>query len=277
MTSAIASTNTLDLSPFAPSIQARREHRVSQSIRLAAVTDRSEDITFTTKEGDTVTLSLDQSTTAVYGRDGRISQIRQYVADADGAQTVEESLSGETREWFGIESSREFNLSVEGDLSREEITDIRKALRRIHHLMGGTFGVQDASTPGASGLAGLDTLDGIAVDIQESRFIMAARSTRVSALTYGTDAQDTSVPDALATSEKPAWQTVAEKAVGMVEETGIPSPHFARPLEHLFRHWAGVMRRRHRAFEPMVRMTANTVFEQLGIRPRHGVQGAVGG
>jgi len=189
MTSAIASANTLDLSPFPPSIPAGQERRVSESIRLAAVTDRSEDITFTTRDGDTVTLFMDQSTAALYGRDGRISQIRQLAADADGVQTVDERLAGETREWFGIESSREFTLSVEGDLSREEIQDIRKALRRIHQLVGSTFDAQNASIRRGPSLTGLDTLSGIAVDIQESRVIMAARTTRASTLAYGTGGQ----------------------------------------------------------------------------------------
>jgi hypothetical protein len=267
MTTAIASTKTPELYPFIPSQTAGREIQVSESIRFAALTERRQDITLRTKEGDIVTLSMDQETVAVYSRDGRLSLNQQYAEATDGDQISYESLAGETREWFGIESSREFSLTIEGDLSREEMRDIRKALHRIHQMMGRAFGVDAVAEPRRSGLAGLDTLAGIEVDIQKSRTILAARATSVSALTYGADGQTAQAPHQVSTPERLSWQAAANEAVGIVEETGIESKHFVEPLRGLFRHWAGKMRRHHRAFEPMVRMMAKSVFDQLQIMP----------
>jgi hypothetical protein len=261
MTSSIPSANMLGQPSFTPFNIAGQEVRVSESIHLAAVAERSQDITLTTKEGDTVTLSLDQSTVAVYGRDGRWSQMQQSAENSAGERIDAESLALETREWFGRESSREFTLSVEGDLSAAEKRDIRKALQRIHHLMGHAFSADSA----VATMFGLDTLRGIALERQESRIILAARSTSVAALTYGADGEATSAADTTATSERQIWQTAADEAVGMVKATGIAAPHFADPLRHLFRHWAGQMRRQHRALEPMARMMADSVFAQLGI------------
>ena len=271
MTPAISATNTLVRSLDCPAPFACQEFRCSASIRLIAVTDHTQDITLTTKEGDTVTLSLDQSAVAVYGRDGRFSQVRQYAGEQAGDQMVYQYLSGDTREWFGMQSSRELTLSIEGDLSREETQDIHQALQRIHQLMGQTFGAQSASISRVSSLAGLDTLDGIEVDIQESRLILATRSTRETALTYGKHGQTASAP-APSTPERPGWQQAADVAVGMVKRTEIASQHFARPLEKLFHHWSGKMRPHHLGLEPMVRMMAHSVFEQLRIMPQDGVQ-----
>jgi hypothetical protein len=269
MTPTIATTDSLALPLSTQQPQAGQYRGVSESIRLAAVTDRNQDITLTTKEGDTVTLSLDQSAVVVYGRDGRLSRIRQYAEDVTGSQASYENLSVETREWLGIEASREFTLSIDGDLNEAEMRDIRKALQRIDHLMGRTFGVDSAAMTKTPGLSGLDRLDGIEVEIQTSRTILAARSTRVSALSYSTGGQAApDVDNTVWTSDRPVWQTAADEAVGVVAETRIAPQYFTNPLRNLFRHWTGRTHRHHQALEPMVRRMATSVFKQLGIMPQ---------
>ena len=273
MTSITASPNTLEPSPFTPSLVAGREVQVSDSLRLAAVTESSRAITLNTKEGDTVTLSLERSTVAVYGRDGRLSLNQSYAEDTQGRQMAAERLAAETREWFGFESQQAFTLTVDGDLSREEIRDIRKALHRIHSLMNRSFGADAAAGGQRYGLSGLDTLAGVEVDIRQSMTILAARTTGISALTYAADGQSQRAADQASTVEGPDWPAAADEAAGIVAETGIAPQRFADPLRNLFHHWAGEMRRRHRDFEPMVRMMAKAVFEQLQIRPQDIGQG----
>ena len=148
MTTAIASPNTLELYPFNPPDRSGQEFQASQSLRLAAVSEVSKDITLHTKEGDTVTLSMDRETVAVYGRDARMSIDQQYAVTADGEQFAQERMATETQAWFGLESSQEITLTVEGDLSREEMRDIRKALRRIDRLIGKSFGPEAAGRRG---------------------------------------------------------------------------------------------------------------------------------
>jgi hypothetical protein len=263
MTPSIASTKTFDLPPLSPSVVAGRSLQVVESIRLAAVTERSQDITLTTKEGDSVTLSLDQSTVAVYGRDGRLSLKQQYAEDADGTQSTYRRLAGETHEWSGIESSWVSTLSIEGNLSRDEIRDIRKALQHIHHLIGRTFGSDTIPTSGLYGLASLETLEGIEVESQQSRTILAARTNNVSALTYGLDGHAAPAPDVSLTPEQGPWQTAADKVLDFVRETEIAPQQFEIPLRHLFHHWAEKLGRHHSGSKPMVQKMANTVFDQL--------------
>jgi len=265
MTAAIASPNTLELYPFTPSSLSGQEFQASQSLRLAAVSEVSKDITLHTKEGDTVTLSMDRETVAVYGRDARMAVGQQFAANADGDQFAQERISAETREWFGFESSQEITVTVEGDLSREEMQDIRKALRRIDRLIGKSFGMQAGGRRGhgPAGLARLGTLAGIEVDVRQSRTIMAAQSTSISALTYGADRRTTDNPAQPLETTVPAWQAAADEAAAIVEETGIDPEHFIDPLRDLFGHWARKMNRRHSAFNQILKMMASAVSHRL--------------
>jgi hypothetical protein len=265
MTAAIASPNTLELYPFTPSSLSGQEFQASRSVRLAAVSEVSQDITLHTKEGDTVTLSMDRETVAVYGRDARMSIGQQYAVSADGEQFVQEHMATETQAWFGLESSQEITLTVEGDLSREEMRDIRKALRRIDRLIGKSFGSDPAGRRGhrPAGLARLDTLSGIELDVRQSQTIMAAQSTRLSALTYGADRQSNENPAQPLETSVPEWQAVADEAAGIVEETGIDPERFVDPLRDLFGHWTRKMNRRHSAFKQILKMMESAVMNRL--------------
>ena len=265
MTPPIASTNTPELYPFSPFHLSGQEVEASQSLRLAAVSNVSQDITLHTKEGDTVTLSMDRETVAVYGRDARMSAQYQSAETADGDQLTHQRLTADTREWFGLESSREITVAVEGELSREEMRDIRKALRRIDRLIGKSFG-PEAHKPrgrGSAGLARLDTLAGIEVNIAQSRTIMAAQSTSLSALTYGADLRTEEMPSPPVENAVPQWQAAADEAAAIVEETGIEPKHFVEPLRDLFDHWARKINRRHSAMHQMLKMMAAAVFSRM--------------
>jgi len=265
MTAAIASPNAFELFPSNSPALSGREVQASQSLRLAAVSEISKDITLYTKEGDTVTLSMDRETVAVYGRDARMAIDQQYAVNADGDHFAHEGVDAETREWFGFESSQEISVTVEGDLSREEMRDIRKALRRIDRLIGKSFGPEGAGRRGhgSAGLSRLDTLSGIEVDVRQSRTILAAQSSMISTLSYGTDgraAESLIEPNA---PPVPAWQAVADEAAGIVEETGIDPERFVDPLRDLFGHWARKMKHRRSPFHPMLKMMESRVMDEL--------------
>ena len=271
MTVDIVPTNIRELPIVSLSIKAGREVRLSESLRLASVTERSQDITLRTREGDIVTLSMDQHTAAVYGRDGRLSLNQHDAADAEGHQTSYQGLTGENHAWLGIASGREATLSIEGDLSRQEVRDIRKALHRIHRLIGQSFGAGAEATPQRAGLAGLDTLDGIEVTIQQSRTLMAARSTSISAASYGADGQVSSSPDRQPAPERPAWPTIAGKAADIVWDTGIDPTHFKQPLEQLFGGWSHMLRRRQDPWQNgLLKKIAGSLGDRLGLSPTDG-------
>ncbi len=265
MTTAIATPNAFEWYPFNTPDRSGQEIQASQSLRLAAVSEVSKDITLHTREGDTVTLSMDRETVAVYGRDARIAIDQQYAVNADGDPFAHERVAAETREWFGFEASQEISVTVEGDLSREEMRDIRKALRRIDRLIANSFGPEAAGRQGhgSAGLSRLDTLAGIEVDVRQSRTILAAQSSSIATLSYGTDGQAT---ESLVQPEEPAvpaWQAVADEATVIVEETDIEPERFVDPLRDLFSHWARKMKHRRSPFHPMLKMMESRVIDHL--------------
>lgn len=265
MTPPIASPNTPELYSFSPFHLSGQEVEATRSLRLAAVSNVSQDITLHTREGDTVTLSMDRETVAVYGRDARMSAQYQLAQTSDGEQSAHQRLTADTREWFGLESTREITVAVEGELSREEMRDIRKALRRIDRLIGKSFG-PEADKPqgrGSAGLERLDTLAGIEVNVARSRTIMAAQSTSLSALTYGADRRTTETPSQPVENAVPPWQTAADEASAIVEESGVEQKHFVEPLRDLFGHWARRMNRRHSAMHQMIEKMAAAVFNRM--------------
>jgi hypothetical protein len=265
MTTAIATPIAFEWYPFNTPDLSGREIQASQSLRLAAVSEVSKDITLRTREGDTVTLSMDRETVAVYGRDARMAIDQQYAVTADGDHFAHDHVAAETREWFGFEASQEISVTVEGDLSREEMRDIRKALHRIDRLIGKSFGPQTAGRQGhgSAGLSGLDTLAGIEVDVRQSRTILAAQSSSIATLSYGPDGQ---AAESLVHPEEPvvpAWQAVADEATAIVEETGIAPERFVDPLRDLFGHWAREMKHRRSPFHPMLKMMEARVMGRL--------------
>ena len=95
-----------DLPTLTTSQLSGREVQLAESIRLTAVAELRQDITLHTKEGDVVTLSLNQDTAVVYGRDGRLSFQQRYREDGHGQALRQDTLAGEHREWFGLASNR---------------------------------------------------------------------------------------------------------------------------------------------------------------------------
>lgn len=267
MTAAVTSPHTLELPSLSTSGLTGREIQASERLRMAAVTEHDQDIILQTREGDTVTLSLERKTVAVYGRDARLSLQRQAAEDAGGRQAAVADLAAESREWFGFEDNREFTLSIEGHLSPEEVRDIGQALQRIHRLMGRTFGRSPEKAASRAGLAGLGSLAGVEIRVQETRSVLAARSTSVTARTDETNGPLTPGSEAPPAPEAPDWPAAAEEALGIVTDTGIAPRAFVDPLRHLFSRWADEMRRHRRAFAPMVGMMAETVLNRLQITP----------
>jgi hypothetical protein len=112
------------------------------------------------------------------------------------------------------------------------------------------------------------------VDVQQSRTILAAQSSKIATLSHGTDGQATKSlvqPEELPV---PAWQTVADEATAIVEETGIEQEHFVDPLRDLFGHWARKMKHRRSPFHPMLKMMEARVMGRLPSPEENGLHQA---
>src|SRR5262245_28398005 len=111
--------NSIGQSPIATQNTRVNPLSVKASAQAAKVTvseSQSSDVTLVTAEGDRVTLSSSNSAElsfALYNAQGRV----------DGEDSVAASAQFST--------SRSFSLTIEGDLNKEELKDIRRAIKTI--------------------------------------------------------------------------------------------------------------------------------------------------
>lgn len=94
--------------------------------RVSAMDQKSADIEIVTREGDRVTLSTDS-----------LSKMFNYTYNEQGYMNGE--MTASSFEVFGVYSSQEVALSVEGDLNEEEMADIMSILDKIENLAGDFF------------------------------------------------------------------------------------------------------------------------------------------
>jgi hypothetical protein len=131
---------------------------------------RSSDITLVTAEGDTVTLSA--------------SQTMEMSFETYSSKGVAGSAAGVSAE---VRQSREFSLTIDGDLNREELKDIRKAIRTLVKAERDVLkGHEERATERTARLQDLDQL--ISIDAR-MEFRQAVSVTKATVETPASEAQ----------------------------------------------------------------------------------------
>jgi hypothetical protein len=99
-----------------------RELRAEQYTRVSTFEHESMDMTFFTSEGDRVSISSNSQSSSEYTNyRGLVMKNNSY------SDISERSLS--------IEGSREFSITVDGDLSEKELKDIKEAMKIVDQVM----------------------------------------------------------------------------------------------------------------------------------------------
>lgn len=118
--------------------------------------DLSAEFVFTTGEGDTVTLSASVETDVTY------ASLR-YLSRSDGEST---RLRGSLE---AISVDRSLTLTVEGDLSEQELADITAFLDRVGPRFNGLLHGRGASRSLWNPARAYDSLSGIEMTLSDSR------------------------------------------------------------------------------------------------------------
>ncbi len=133
----------------------------TQSSSAMLQVEKNSDITLFTKEGDKVTLSSASRFEASYA-----TYSSQGVIDGNAFQVKAEAYS--------VSESFVFELSVEGDLSKEELKDIKEALKTIEKLTSDFFaGKTEQAVDHAEGITKLDTIASFEAVLQYSKTLSA--------------------------------------------------------------------------------------------------------
>lgn len=131
------------------------EPQGEQAAALQASSATEADIKIVTKEGDTVTLSLQSET------DLTLATYSGLVRGKDGSERVRADLAALT-------TKSEVGIQVEGDLNREERADISRIVQRIARALRSFFGGHVLAA--VHQIASLRNLGSVAnLDIQASR------------------------------------------------------------------------------------------------------------
>ncbi len=117
---AVSDNNSISLAPDTY----EKNSSISKSESLTVDYQKSKNISILTSEGDVVTISSHEELHTGY---------YSYQEATSGSG----SLSYQEGKQFELSASKEFSLSVEGDLSKQEIKDIKKSLRLINKILKG--------------------------------------------------------------------------------------------------------------------------------------------
>ncbi len=144
---------------------------------ISARRSEHKSITINTKEGDTVTLSFAQKSEADYLSYQHLGyQKARAWGDPGSIGQWTETRSSATQLSLGY--SRELSISIEGDLSPEELEDITQAVRAVDDMLQGVL-YGEGGDPDAASLSelDLDTLSGLTADYGYSQEVQVQRLT----------------------------------------------------------------------------------------------------
>ncbi|MCP3952396.1 MAG: hypothetical protein GY697_09305 [Desulfobacterales bacterium] len=182
----------------------------------------AQEITLYTTEGDRVTLSAAQQTSAVYTRQG-VLDYRQSLAADEAATVSTEQLVAFKGESLQLADARTMTLSVDGDLNDAELADIKKALVQIDRIMRQQLRGQavEKGVKQAESLLDLDTLAGVEADYSYETVVVTQHA---AALEQQVGAHGAPAPR----------QDPVERMADILEASRVDLPKFKSPLQQLF-------------------------------------------
>ena len=186
---------------------------------------QEKEITIYTEEGDRVTLSTLQQNQAVYTRNEAMGYAQRLTANQDAEVSVEQLVTQES-ESFKLADSRTMTLSIEGDLSDDELADIKKALSQIDRIMMQQLRGQDV-------LTGVDRAETL-LDLETIAGIEADYSSETVAYTQQTASMEQhSVFDGGLTPEN-RFNHPIDRMADILKSSRVDPPKFITPLQQLF-------------------------------------------
>jgi len=125
------------INPYATTISQQPDFSANSRIynellltRIETSNQQNKDITIVTDEGDRVTISSSFQSQAVYSTYKGISQYT-VSATSENLGMEKNQLTMFEGETFDYENDRNFSISVDGDLNKQELKSIKKAVKNI--------------------------------------------------------------------------------------------------------------------------------------------------
>ncbi len=199
-------------------------YSTSKFTRVMTSLEQNTDITIVTAEGDKVTLSSDlqfQTTHATY--EALVRTKTNFV-----------SLHSES---IGVDASRELSVSVDGDLSKEELRDINKALRIIEEIMRGFLsGDIDHLMSKAMKISKLKSISSLEANLQYERSMSIDQQFVKEVAFAPTEVTGETAPRG-DTDTVDHVDKLTNELVRAVQDSGIKPAKLFKPVKRLFSHF----------------------------------------
>ncbi len=205
-----------------------------QLIRVSESHQENKDITIFTEDGDRVTITSNQQSQASYTKYTAITHQNNY-ADFDNITFDQNRYAMFQDERFEFENSRNFSISVDGDLNEQELKDIRKTIKAIDKIMTDILNGGDI-TQGvvkAIQLVNLDSISGIAANYRYENAISIEKMEVEEVSTYNRDGQMEKLLPGF-NKEAECLKNLINEMINIIKDTAVKPSKIIKPLRMLF-------------------------------------------
>ena len=205
-----------------------------QLTRVSESNQENKDITIFTEDGDRVTITSNQQSQASYSKYSAITHQSNY-ADFGNMSVEQNSYTLFQDERFEFDNSRNFSISVDGDLNEQELKDIRKTIKTIDKIMTDILNGDDISqgVEKAIQLVNLDSISGIAANYRYENAISVEKMEAEEVSTYNRDGQiEKSLPGF--NKEVEYIKNLINEMINIIKDTAVKPTKIIKPLRMLF-------------------------------------------
>ena len=201
--------------------------------RIATSNQQNKDITIVTEEGDRVTISSSLQSQAVYSAYGGISQYTVSATSENLAMEKNELAMFEGAR-FEYENSRNFSISVDGDLNKQELKYIKKAVKIIDKIMTDILYGKNIPEGLAKALkiGNLDSIASLEANYQYEKNVLVEQTAIEEAVTYSMDglAENIASPN----NNELNIKNLIDEMINAVKDSGVKPSKFIKPIKKLF-------------------------------------------
>ncbi len=228
------------INPYASNISQQPDFSANSRIynellltRVETSNQQTKDITLVTEEGDRVTISSSFQSHAVYSTYEGISQ---YTVSATSENLAMENteLAMFEGEKFEYENTRNFSISVDGDLNEQELKAIKKAVKIIDKIMTDILYGKNIPEVLAKAveISNLSSIASLEANYQYEKTVLVEQTAIQEAVTYSKDglAENIASPN----NNELTIENPIDEMITAVKDSGVKPSKFKKPIKKLF-------------------------------------------
>jgi len=205
-----------------------------QSTRISISQQQQKDITIFTEDGDRVTISSDQQSQLLYTNGTGFSQ-RIISGVFDDYAIAGKSVAEFQKEALEHKSNRYLSISVQGDLSEQELKDIRKVLKDIDQIMTDLLqgGDVEKGLAMAINLIDMESISGFTANYRYENAVQIEQVSVDDVSTYSDNGLLKHIKP-VTDDDNDFIKNLIEEMFNIVKASGVESSKLINPLKRLF-------------------------------------------